>query len=130
VAANVAGGWQSYGNAQAGYGIAYPPDWAASEQSNEDAFITTFTPSSGGPGVKVVVQAGDPPAIRQPEASTRICERAVVGRLTGTRCFDSATDITSTALAGNGRTYIISTTGKGVENQVYQRFLDTFTPAG
>jgi hypothetical protein len=126
--AGAAGGWQSHQSASAGFSIAYPPDWTASEHVSEDgASITQFTPAGGGPGVNVVVQAG-PPAVRQPETSSRICERVTAGRLFGTRCRDTGTGTIATTLVGTGRTFIIATTGKGVDEQLYQRFLDSFAP--
>jgi hypothetical protein len=61
--------------------------------------------------------------------SNIICTRVVVGRLTGTRCVDADKGTIATTLAGKGRTYIIATTGKGVDQQLYQRVLDSFVAA-
>ena len=125
----VAGAWPTYHNQQAGFQIAYPPDWAVSERGGEDgAFITAFMPPDAGPGITVAVQAGAPPSIEPSENDTRRCERVVVARLTGTRCFDTATATISTTLAGKGKTYIIATTGKGLDDSLYQRLLDSFAP--
>jgi hypothetical protein len=127
--AAAAGAWQTYRNAQASYRIAYPPDWTVSERSGEDgSFITAFIPPGAGPGITVAVQSGGPPAIEPPENDTRRCERVVVARLTGTRCFNTTTAMTSTTLVGKGKTYIIATTGKGLEDSLYQRLLDSFAP--
>jgi hypothetical protein len=129
--APVAGVWQTYRNDQAGFRIDYPPDWITSEQVSETgAFFTAFTPASGGPGITVVAQAGDPPIIVPSETSDRRCERVVVGGLNGTRCFDPGSSILSATLAGKGRTYVIATTGSGVAETLYQRCLDSFAPSG
>jgi hypothetical protein len=85
-------------------------------------------PADAGPGITVAVQAGGPPAIELPETDTRRCERVVVARLTGTRCFDTATSTTSTTLIGKGKTYIIATTAEGLDDSLYQRLLDSFAP--
>jgi hypothetical protein len=126
-----AGAWQTYSDAQAGYHIAYPPDWTASQLLDEaGASITAFLPADAGPGVTVAVQLGGPPGIEPPEHATRRCERVVVAGLTGTRCFDTATSTTSTTLIGKGKIYIIATTDKGLDDGLYQRMLDSFTPVG
>lgn len=123
-----AGGWPSYRNTQAGWSIAYPADWTIDQQGSEDSpFITTLRPASGA-GITIVVQAGAPPAIRQSEKSNIICARVVVGRLTGTRCVDADKGTIATTLAGKRQTYVIATTGKGVDEQIYQRVLDSFVP--
>ena len=128
--ASRADGWQIYRSAQAGWSIAYPADWTMAEQGGEDGpLIATARPASGA-GITVVVQAGAPPAIRPSEKSNIICARVVVGRLTGTRCVDADKGTIATTVAGNGRTYIIATAGKGVDQQLYQRVLDSFVAAG
>ncbi len=129
--ASVAGAWPTYRNAQGGYRIAYPPDWTVSARSSEDgAIVTAFAPPGAGPGITVAVQAGAPPSIEPPENDTRRCARVVVASLTGTRCSNTTTATTSTTLAGKGKTYIIATTGKGLDDSLYQRFLDSFAPVG
>jgi hypothetical protein len=118
-----------YQNVQAGYRIAYPPGWAVSERSDEGgAIITAFAPPDGGPGIIVAVQAGGPPSIEPSESDTRRCERVVVARLIGTRCVDTNTATFSTTLAGKGKTYVVATTGNGLDVSLYQRLLDGFAP--
>jgi hypothetical protein len=129
--APVAGAWQTYRNDLAGYRIDYPPDWTTSEEVSETgAFFTAFTPAGGGPGITVVAQAGDPPIIVPSEALDRRCERVVAGGLSGIQCFDPSSSVVSATLAGKGRTYVIATTGSGVAETLYQRFLDGFAPSG
>jgi hypothetical protein len=90
--------------------------------------FTTFRPAGGGPGITVAVQAGAPPSIAPSELERRRCERVSVGGLTGMRCVDTVSSIVSTMLAGKAQTYIIATTAKDVEQPIYQRFLDSFSP--
>jgi hypothetical protein len=129
--APVAGAWQTYRNAQAGFRIDYPSNWVVSELLDEaGASITAFMPAGGGPGISVAVQVGGPPAIEPPEQETRRCERVVIARLTGTRCLNMATSTISTTLVGKDRTYIIATTDKGIDGSLYQHMLDSFVPIG
>ena len=86
-------------------------------------------PASGA-GISVVVQAGGPPAIQPSEKANIICARVMVGRLSGNRCVDADNGTIATTLVGQGRTYVIATTGKGVYQQIYQRVLDSFVVAG
>ncbi|MEO7910298.1 MAG: hypothetical protein ABIV47_11675 [Roseiflexaceae bacterium] len=128
--ASRADGWQIYRSTQVGWSIAYPPDWTVGEQGGDDGpSMISLRPASGA-GITVVVQAGAPPAIQPSEKSKIVCARVAVGRLTGTRCVDSSKGTIATTVAGKGRYYVIATTGKGVDVQLYQRILDSFVSAG
>ena len=120
------GAWQTYRNDQAGYSVDYPADWTVSEQAGGDgSLMTTFAPPGGGAGVTVLVQAGEQYTDQSDILNTR-CQQVVIGGLSGTRCFDTISFSTSTTLVGEGKSYTIATSGKHMDTNIYQRFLDTF----
>jgi hypothetical protein len=98
--------------------------------SEDDVYITAFTPADGGSAVTVVVQPGEPPAVVQSEKSKRVCQGVTVARLSGRRCFDPDSSTTSTILDGKGRIYTITTTANPLDEQLYQQFVDSFKPLG
>jgi hypothetical protein len=125
-----ADGWQLYRDEQAGFSIAFPPDWSASQSSAEAGNLVVAFGPAGGAGIQVVVQPGNPPSVRQPEQSSLVCERATAGGLAGTRCVNTATGRITTTLAGKGRTFIIATVGKAVDEATYGRTVDSFALVG
>jgi hypothetical protein len=50
----------------------------------------------------------------------------MVGALPGTRCFDTLSFTTATTLVGQGRAYVIATTGKHPDQTTYARLLRSF----
>ena len=99
------------------------------EQGSEDgALITAFTPSGGGLGIIVVVQVGELPSTEPSEVSNKRCQKITAGGLTGMRCFDTVALTISTILDGKGKIYTIATIGKHLDEQLYQRFLNSFAP--
>jgi hypothetical protein len=121
-------GRQTYRSQPAGYSVAYPADWAPSEQATVDgAFVTTFTPTRGGAVITIIARPGEQAPEPSDIPNTR-CQHVTVGGLAGARCFDTIAFGTSTTLVGAGKTYIIATSGKRADQNVYQQILDSFTP--
>ena len=89
---------------------------------------TTFAPSSGGTGIRVSMQISDtePAEPIDPPISWR-CKRVVVGGISGLRCMDKVMLRAPALPGGQGRSYIIASTGAGIDQVLYQRFLDSFT---
>jgi hypothetical protein len=121
------GAWQTYRDDQAGYSIAYPPDWTAREQSRGNgSSVVTFTPDSGRPGVMVIVQDGVPNAAEPSDLPNTRCQQVTIGGLAGTRCLDTISFSIATTLVGQTKTYIITTSGKNADKQIYQSVVNSF----
>lgn len=120
-------GWQTYRNDQAGYSVAYPPDWRVAEQPGAPGeFGESFAPKDGGAGIQVAVRPLDP-AQREPlDLPNAKCKPVVVTGALGFRCSDSLSSSTTTTLVGKSKQFIIAGSGKRLNPDIYQRFLDSF----
>ena len=120
------GAWKTYHNTQAGYSAEYPADWTVEEQAAADgSSVTTFSPADGSAGIMVMVQNGEFGGGSSDIPNSR-CEEVRVGGLTGMRCFDTINFATSTTVVANGKTFMIATLGKRVDESIYSRFLSGF----
>jgi hypothetical protein len=120
-------GWKTYRNEQAGYSVAYPPDWQAVEVPGaRGEFITKFTPATGVVSIVIAVRPIDPDQKEPIDLPNTRCRPVTVGGLSGVRCFDTISLSGSTTVAGKGVQFIIATTGKRLDENLYQRFLDSF----
>jgi hypothetical protein len=120
------GAWQPYRSAQAGYSLDYPANWVANERAEANGRrVTTFVPAAGGAGVTVIAQPGGAPADSADLPNTR-CQPVSVGGLPGTRCLDTISMTTTTTLTTQGTTYLIVAPGRRLDQQIYQRLLDSF----
>ena len=117
--------WQVYRSPQGDFSVEYPADWTASEQPGENSLTVLFSPPDGRAGVTLTALAGEHYADLSDIPNTR-CQPVTIGQLSGVRCFDTISFSTSTTLVGEGKSYTIATAGKGVNANIYQRFLDTF----
>jgi hypothetical protein len=119
--------WKTYRNAQAGYSVAYPPDWKAVEVPGaRGEFITKFTPASGDVSIVIAVRPIDPDQKEPIDLPNRRCRLVTVVGLEGVRCVDTISLSGSTTIAGKDKQFIITTTGKHPDQNLYQRFLDSF----
>ena len=120
-------GWPTYRNDQAGYSIAYPPGWAVQEQVDGGMIVTTFGPS-GAPGITVSMQATDTePAEPLDLPAGPRCQPIVVGGITGLRCRNVVTLRVPASPGGQGKSYIIASADPGIDQALFQRFLDSFS---
>jgi hypothetical protein len=120
--------WQAYRNDKTGYSVAYPAGWAVQEQTDSGVAVTTFAPSSGAPGIIVSMQVADvEPAEPSDLPNSKRCKPVVVGGIKGLRCFDIVTLRVPAPPSGQGKSYIIASTGAGIDQALFQRFLDSFT---
>ena len=126
--APTSGDWPTYRADKAGYSVAYPSGWAVQEQADSGVMVTTFAPSGGAPGITVSVQATDT-ELAEPLGlpNRRRCKPVVVGGITGQRCSDIVTLHVPAPPGGQGSSYSIASTGAGIDQALYQRFLDGFT---
>jgi hypothetical protein len=125
-----ADGWQVYRDQQAGFSVAFPPDWTVDATGTDEIGAMARFGPLGGAGIQMTVQPGDPPAVRQPERSNQVCERVVVGRLSRMRCVDTTTGRIVTTLAGKGRTFVVATAGPGIDEAIYGQIIDSFAAVG
>lgn len=120
-------GWQTYRNDQAGYSVAYPPDWRAAERSGAAGeFSASFMPENGGAGIQVAVRPLDPEQREPLDLPNAKCKPVTVVGARGFRCFDSLSFTTTTTLAGKDKQFVITASGKQLSPDIYQRFLDSF----
>jgi hypothetical protein len=120
--------WPTYHAEKAGYSVAYPAGWTIQEQTDNGVTITTFAPSGDAPGISVSMHIADsePAEPIDPPIGWR-CKRVVVGGISGLRCMDKVMLRAPALPGGQGRSYIIASTGAGIDQVLYQRFLDSFT---
>ena len=59
--------------------------------------------------------------------SSRRCKPVGVGGINGLRCLDVVRLRVPAPPGGQGKSYIIASTGAGIDQALYQRFLDSFT---
>jgi len=129
-APSAADAWKTYQNDRAGYTVEYPADWGINERIESDgADVTTFTPPSStndGTGLTVIVRNGTSTAGEIPDMPNTRCQQVTVGKLSGTRCFDTIAFSTTTTFVGQGKGYILAGFGKRLDQNIYQHFLDSF----
>jgi hypothetical protein len=119
-------GWQTYRNEQAGYSVAYPPHWKATDLPGAPGeFKTSFAPE-GGAGIVVAVRPLDPEQREPIDLPNTRCKPVNVGGASGVRCFDTISLGGTTTLMSKDRQFIIATSGKRLDQDTYQRFLDSF----
>jgi hypothetical protein len=122
------GDWPTYQADAAGYSVAYPAGWTIQEQIDGDAIITTFAPADGAPGISVSVQIADAELAEPLDLpNSRRCRPVVVGGVSGRRYLDIVRLQMPAPPGGQGKSYIIASTGPGIDQALYQRFLDSFT---
>jgi hypothetical protein len=118
-------GWQVYRSPQGDFSVEYPADWTVSEQAGDSSLTVLFSPPDGRAGITLTTLAGEQYSDFSDIPNTR-CQPVTIGQLSGARCFDTISFSTSTTLVGEGKSYTIATSGKNVNVDIYQRFLDTF----
>jgi hypothetical protein len=121
--------WQVYRNVALGYTVTYPAAWTVVEHTDPAlGTVTTFAPASGDGGVDVIVQTVAAVSPEPSDLPNQRCQRVSAGGLSGQRCFDTISFSLTTKLIGHGRTYTIAASGKRVDPNLYQHFLDNFAP--
>jgi hypothetical protein len=122
----IAAASQPYRSDQGGYAVDYPSDWAVNERvATDGTVITSFVPASGGASISIVVQPSELPMVAAEDPHTR-CNEVQIGSLSGLRCIDTISLSISTTLVADGKTYRITTSGKGLTGDVYQRLVESF----
>jgi hypothetical protein len=128
VASATSGDWPIYRADKAGYSVAYPGGWSVQEETDSGVIVTTFAPSSGAPGITVSLQVTDTELAEPLDLpSSRRCKPVGVGGINGLRCLDVVRLRVPAPPGGQGKSYIIASTGAGIDQALYQRFLDSFT---
>jgi hypothetical protein len=121
--------WKTYQNDRAGYTVDYPADWTIDERSELDgANVTTFAPSdpdAGGTNLTVIVRNDASPTEEIPDMPNTRCQQVAVDKLSGVRCFDTLSSNTVTTLIGPGKIYTLVGSGKRLDQNIYQRFLNS-----
>ena len=121
--------WKTYRNDRAGYAVDYPADWTIDERSETDGTsVTTFAPpgpNQGGIELTVITQNETASAGEIRDMPNTRCQPVRVGKMSGTRCFDTLAFNTTTTLIDQGKVYILAGSGKRLSQSIYQHFLDT-----
>jgi hypothetical protein len=123
------GVWKNYHNTQTEYNASYPADWTVNESAGiNDELITTFmAPNDAGQGIVVSVLNGEVAVEEIPDMPNTRCELVTISGLSGRRCFDTLALSISTTLSGFSKQYTITSFGKHLDQNIYQRFLESFT---
>jgi hypothetical protein len=80
-------------------------------------------------GIVIVVRPTDPAQPEPLDLPNTRCEPVKGNRGIATRCLDTIARTTSTTFVIQGKTYTITTSGKGVDQTIYQHVVDSFAPA-
>jgi hypothetical protein len=121
------GAWQAYHNTHAGFDANYPSDWTVNESSGMNSeLITRFMAPGNGQGIVVSILNGAP-AEAIPDMPNTRCHDVKVSGLSGRYCFDTIAFNFVTTLINQGKQYIIASSGKHPDQNVYQRFLESFS---
>ncbi len=120
--------WKTYRNDRAGYLVDYPADWAIDEHSESDSMNTTTfaSPDLNNDGTKLTVIVQGEPSGEDPDMPNTRCQTVTVGKLSGTRCFDTIAFSTTTTFVGKGKVYTLAGSGKRLDQNIYQHFLNSF----
>ena len=122
------GAWKTYHNTEAGYSAEYPADWTVNESAGINGeFITTFTAPNDGQGIVVSIQNGEAAVEEIPDMPNTRCQPVTISGLSGRRCFDTIASSISTTFLAHGRQYTVTTFGKHLDQNIDQRFLESFT---
>jgi hypothetical protein len=120
--------WQTYRSDNAGYTVVYPASWRVAEQfATDGSGTTTFTPTSAGGSITVLARIGPPDRAVADTHPAVICTYPQPGRMTPAHCLDSIPANPAKVITGHGRTYTIITSDRGIDPEVFQRFVDSFT---
>jgi hypothetical protein len=123
--------WKAYHNDRAGYSIEYPAGWTINEHGESNgADMTTFAPpelGSDGTGLTVIARNDISTAEEMPDMPNTRCQQVTIGELSGTRCFDTIAFSTMTTFVSQGRVYILASSSKRLDQNIYQHFLSSFT---
>lgn len=74
----------------------------------------------------VIVRPGESDSGGIPDMPNTRCQQVTVSDLSGTRCFDTISFSTTTTLIGRGKAYILVGSGQRLDQNIYQRYLDSF----
>jgi hypothetical protein len=88
-------GWPEFASVQGGYRLRYPPGWRVKESAGDGGPVLSLLPPAGA-GISVLVTFTVPPEPGR-------CRPLRVGRLTGSRCLDSASRSVTTVLRDQDR---------------------------
>jgi hypothetical protein len=121
------GTWTSYENTQAGYSVQYPSAWTVNEKVGTNGeLITMFTAPSDGQSIAISVQNSNTVVEEIPDMPNTRCQQVVVGDLSGTRCLDTIAFSITTTFVHQGKAYILASSAKHIDQNIYQRFLSSF----
>lgn len=121
--------WTTYRNDRSGYTVEYPAAWKINERLDPGgAEVTTFSPdpANAGIGITVIVRNGASADQEVPDMPNTRCQRVTIGKLTGQCCFDTLAFSVSTTFLDQGKQYTIAASGKHLDQNIYQRFLESF----
>lgn len=122
--------WNTYRSDRAGYSIDYPATWKVDERvDSEGTDMTTFSPAANNSGtsIAVIVRNNIPAEQAIPDLPNTRCQQVTINGLSGRRCFDTLASSISTTFSGQGKQYTIVASGKHLDQNIYQRFLESFT---
>jgi hypothetical protein len=120
--------WKNYQNTQIGYSAEYPADWTVNESAGINGeLITTFMAPTDGQGIVVSILNDEAAVEEIPDMPNTRCQPVTISGYPGRRCFDTVAFSISTTFLGQGKQYAIAAFGKHPDQNIYQRFLESFT---
>ncbi len=126
------GSWQTYRSDQAGYTVEYPNGWIVDEQvgtrGTARSVVTTFRPRSNSPLLIISTKLRVPDQAEPTVMPNTRCQQMQGNQGIATHCLDTISGAASATIVAQGKTYTIATAGKGMDQSIYQHFLDSFAP--
>jgi hypothetical protein len=122
-------GWPVFTSAAGGYRLRYPPGWRAKESSGSGGPVLSLLPPQGA-GISLLVTFTAPPETSAATSPNLRCRPVRVGRLRGSRCLDTVSQVVTTILQGGERWYVLTTSQRrpAAPAGAYDRVLASLRP--
>ena len=119
--------WKIYHSTEAGYSVEYPADWVVNETTGINGeLIAAFMSPDEGQSIAVNVSNSEASVEEIPDMPNTRCQQVTISGSTGRRCFDTLAFSFSTTFMDKGRQYVIASSGKHPDQDIYQHFIDSF----
>jgi hypothetical protein len=120
------GDWETYRSERGDFSVDHPVTWTVEERVDaRGVLITTLTPPSGA-AISVIIQPGTSLKQGDSDLMNTSCKEVTVGGRPARTCLDTLSFSLSTTVVDSGETYIIMSSRKRGDQNIYDRVLASF----